>query len=86
MRETDLRKVIEEADKKYLIVIGKLNAAEEYRTQLKEAEARNGNCEERVRRLEMSIDEAEKEKKSVMRERDRLNEQLEKTLLMSREF
>jgi hypothetical protein len=39
-----------------------------------------------VRRLEMSIDEAEKEKKSVMRERDRLNEQLEKTLLMSREF
>lgn len=32
------------------------------------------------------MEEGEKERKGVCRERDRLNEQLEKTLVMSREF
>jgi hypothetical protein len=38
MRESELKKMIEEGEKKYLIVIGKLNCAEEVKVRNKELE------------------------------------------------
>lgn len=36
MRENELKKLLEESDKKYLLTIGKLNASEELKVKLKE--------------------------------------------------